>query len=200
MPQDIILPGCCKAFSLAESLWSDGFFVGFFSCHSSRIINTPLESWKSCNKTMKRTWTAQISLKNIEPWKIVQAQTLGYYLLYGLGELLRQVFVGVYEVCVEGKIWKWATSILHRAPKIKFLGLPLRRCQLWSWSDKQLWPFIVCFISSGFGGGWGKKRSETRQESSMNHLASPQSRPAVIVTGFWSFVPDVRTDGQHVWK
>ena len=27
----------------------------------------------------------------------------------------------------------------------------------------------------------------------MIHLASPQSRPAVIVAGFWSFVPDVRT-------
>ena len=41
----------------------------------------------------------------------------------------------------------------------------------------------------------------TRQEPSMIYLASPQSRPAVIVAGFWSFVPDdVRMDGQHVWK
>ena len=28
----------------------------------------------------------------------------------------------------------------------------------------------------------------------MIHLARPQSRPAVIVAGFWNFVPDGRTD------
>ena len=42
----------------------------------------------------------------------------------------------------------------------------------------------------------GSKIIRTRQESSMIHLASLQSRPAVIVAGFWSFVPDGRTDGR----
>ena len=36
------------------------------------------------------------------------------------------------------------------------------------------------------------KKRRTRQESSMIHSASPQSRPAVIVAWFWSF----GTDGQ----
>ena len=41
-----------------------------------------------------------------------------------------------------------------------------------------------------------KNNDTTRQESSMIHSASPQSRPAVIVAWFWSFGTDVRTYGQ----
>ena len=39
-----------------------------------------------------------------------------------------------------------------------------------------------------------KDRQQTRQESSMIHSASPQSRPAVIVAWFWSFGTYVSTD------
>ena len=46
-------------------------------------------------------------------------------------------------------------------------------------------------------GKWVLNIILTRQESSMIHSASPQSRPAVIVAWFWSFGTDGQTDVRY---
>ena len=57
-----------------------------------------------------------------------------------------------------------------------------------------VWSTSINWLTMEIRTVFPKTKNNTRQESSLIHSASPQSRPAVIVAWFWSFGTDGRTD------